>query len=134
MAATNSTTNYGLPQWLATDKPERTDFNTAMADIDTNINLVQGNLANIMSSLMSGKSLDSNVDLNNLYGTSNTGHYGIYSSFTYTNCPIDSGMLVVFGMANNITYQIAMGLYDIYYRGRTTSTWYSWRKITNTAA
>ena len=41
MAATNSTTNYGLPQWVATDKPERTDFNTAMADIDTNINLVQ---------------------------------------------------------------------------------------------
>lgn len=41
MAATNSTTNYGLPQWVATDKPEMTDFNTAMSDIDTSINLVQ---------------------------------------------------------------------------------------------
>ena len=41
MAATNSTTNYGLPQWVATDKPQMADFNTAMADIDTSINLVQ---------------------------------------------------------------------------------------------
>lgn len=41
MAATNSTTNYDLPQWVATDKPEMTDFNTAMEDIDTNINLIQ---------------------------------------------------------------------------------------------
>ena len=44
MAATNSTTNYGLPQWVATDKPTMADFNTAMADIDTNINLVQEQL------------------------------------------------------------------------------------------
>ena len=41
MAATNSTTNYDLPQWVATDKPQMADFNTAMADIDTSINLVQ---------------------------------------------------------------------------------------------
>lgn len=37
MAATNSTTNLGLPQWVATDKPERTDFNTAMSDIDNTV-------------------------------------------------------------------------------------------------
>lgn len=41
MASTNSTTNYGLPQWLATDKPERTDLNTAFDALDTNLNLVQ---------------------------------------------------------------------------------------------
>ena len=40
MASTNKTPNYNLPQWVATDKPQMADFNTAMADIDTNINLV----------------------------------------------------------------------------------------------
>lgn len=44
MAATNQTTNYGLPQWESTDKPERADFNQAMSDIDTNLNLVELNL------------------------------------------------------------------------------------------
>lgn len=37
MAATNSTTNLGLPQWVATDKPERTDFNAAFDAIDTTV-------------------------------------------------------------------------------------------------
>ena len=37
MAATNSTTNLGLPQWVATDKPEMTDFNTAFSDIDSGL-------------------------------------------------------------------------------------------------
>ena len=34
MAATNQTSNLGLPQWVATDKPQRTDFNTAFDAID----------------------------------------------------------------------------------------------------
>lgn len=34
MAATNSTTNLGLPQWEATDKILRTDLNTAFATLD----------------------------------------------------------------------------------------------------
>lgn len=38
MSATNSTTNYNLPQFIGTDKPAwLTDFNGAMADIDTAI-------------------------------------------------------------------------------------------------
>ena len=38
MSATNSTVNYGLPQFLATDKPAwLVDFNGAMSDIDTAI-------------------------------------------------------------------------------------------------
>jgi hypothetical protein len=41
MAATNSTSNLGLPQWDATDKPERTDFNTAFADLDTAVDAVE---------------------------------------------------------------------------------------------
>lgn len=36
MAHTNSTTNYGLPQWIGTDKPTFLgDFNRAFSDIDT---------------------------------------------------------------------------------------------------
>ena len=34
MAATNSTTNLGLPQWEETDKILRTDLNTAFATLD----------------------------------------------------------------------------------------------------
>ena len=38
MSATNSTPNYGLPQYVADDKPTYLgDFNKAMLDIDTNI-------------------------------------------------------------------------------------------------
>lgn len=38
MSATNSTPNYGLPQYLPTDKPTYLgDFNKAMLDIDTNM-------------------------------------------------------------------------------------------------
>lgn len=41
MAATNKTPNYDLPQWVASDPVEMADFNQAMSDIDTNLNLVQ---------------------------------------------------------------------------------------------
>lgn len=34
MAATNSTTNLGLPQWVEGDEILREDFNAAMSDID----------------------------------------------------------------------------------------------------
>lgn len=38
MSATNSTPNYGLPQYIPTDKPTYLgDFNKAMLDIDTNM-------------------------------------------------------------------------------------------------
>lgn len=55
MAATNSTTNLGLPQWVATDKPKMTDFNTAMSDIDTSINLVQLSLMPVEAIVTSAK-------------------------------------------------------------------------------
>lgn len=42
MSATNSTPNYGLPQYLPTDKPTYLgDFNKAMLDIDTNLKSVE---------------------------------------------------------------------------------------------
>lgn len=38
MSYTNSTTNYGLPQWIAADKPKfLTDINNAYATIDTQL-------------------------------------------------------------------------------------------------
>lgn len=38
MSATNKTPNYGLPQYVAEDKPTYLgDFNKAMLDIDTNM-------------------------------------------------------------------------------------------------
>ena len=44
MASTNKTPNYELPQWVETDEFKMADFNQAMADIDTNLNLVELNL------------------------------------------------------------------------------------------
>lgn len=40
MASTNKTPNYDLPQWVASDPVEMADFNQAMSDIDSNLNLV----------------------------------------------------------------------------------------------
>lgn len=41
MSATNSTTNYGLPQWIATDKPTFLgDLNSAFSAIDTAIKAI----------------------------------------------------------------------------------------------
>ena len=40
MSHTNSTTNYGLPQFLSSDKPAwMADINVAMSDIDTQMKL-----------------------------------------------------------------------------------------------
>lgn len=42
MSATNSTPNYNLPQYVATDKPTYLgDFNKAMLDIDTNMKSIE---------------------------------------------------------------------------------------------
>ena len=42
MSATNSTPNYDLPQYVATDKPTYLgDFNKAMLDIDTNMKSIE---------------------------------------------------------------------------------------------
>ena len=42
MSATNSTPNYGLPQYVADDKPTYLgDFNKAMLDIDTNMKSIE---------------------------------------------------------------------------------------------
>lgn len=41
MASASKTQNLNLPQWVGTEKPERTDFNAAFDAIDTNLNLVQ---------------------------------------------------------------------------------------------
>lgn len=53
MSSTNKTPNLNLPQWVATDKPERTDFNQAMSDIDTNIK----SLSNTMVKLTGNQSV-----------------------------------------------------------------------------
>ena len=38
MSSTNTTPNFGLPQYIPTDKPTFLgDFNKAMLDIDTNM-------------------------------------------------------------------------------------------------
>ena len=41
MASASKTPNLNLPQWVGTEKPERTDFNAAFDAIDDNLNLVQ---------------------------------------------------------------------------------------------
>ena len=47
MASASKTPNLNLPQWVGTEKPERTDFNAAFNEIDANLNLVESRLNNV---------------------------------------------------------------------------------------
>lgn len=52
MSATNSTPNYGLPQYVADDKPTYLgDFNKAMLDIDTNMKTIDNKAESAESSV-----------------------------------------------------------------------------------
>lgn len=52
MSATNSTPNYDLPQYVATDKPTYLgDFNKAMLDIDTNMKSIDNKASSAESSV-----------------------------------------------------------------------------------
>ena len=52
MSATNSTSNYGLPQYVATDKPTYLgDFNKAMLDIDTNMKSIDNKASSAESAV-----------------------------------------------------------------------------------
>ena len=52
MSATNSTPNYDLPQYVATDKPTYLgDFNKAMLDIDTNMKTIDNKAVDYMKKI-----------------------------------------------------------------------------------
>lgn len=54
MSATNSTPNYGLPQYVADDKPTYLgDFNKAMLDIDTNMKAIDNKAVSAESGIAS---------------------------------------------------------------------------------
>lgn len=57
MSATNSTPNYDLPQYVATDKPTYLgDFNKAMLDIDTNMKTIENKAVSAESSVATANS------------------------------------------------------------------------------
>lgn len=57
MSATNSTPNYGLPQYVADDKPTYLgDFNKAMLDIDTNMKTIENKAVSAESSVATANS------------------------------------------------------------------------------
>ena len=52
MSSTNTTPNYGLPQYIPTDKPTYLgDFNKAMLDIDTNMKTIENKAVSAESSV-----------------------------------------------------------------------------------
>lgn len=56
MSATNSTPNYGLPQYVADDKPTYLgDFNKAMLDIDTNMKSIDNKAEGAESGIASAQ-------------------------------------------------------------------------------
>lgn len=56
MSATNSTPNYGLPQYVADDKPTYLgDFNKAMLDIDTNMKSIDNKAVSAESEIASAQ-------------------------------------------------------------------------------
>ncbi len=48
MSYTNKTPNLNLPQWVGTEKPERTDFNAAFDAIDTEVTATNTSIANFL--------------------------------------------------------------------------------------
>lgn len=57
MSSTNTTPNYGLPQYIPTDKPTYLgDFNKAMLDIDTNIKTIENKAVSAESSVATANS------------------------------------------------------------------------------
>lgn len=57
MSATNSTPNYGLPQYVADDKPTYLgDFNKAMLDIDTNMKSIDNKVQSAESGVETANS------------------------------------------------------------------------------
>lgn len=57
MSATNSTPNYGLPQYVADDKPTYLgDFNKAMLDIDTNMKSIDNKVVSAESAVETANS------------------------------------------------------------------------------
>ena len=56
-SATNSTTNYELPQFVGTDKPSwLTDFNSAMSTIDTGMHTNAGNISTLSTDVATASS------------------------------------------------------------------------------
>lgn len=57
MSATNSTPNYGLPQYVADDKPTYLgDFNKAMLDIDSNMKMIDNKATSAEGSVATANS------------------------------------------------------------------------------
>lgn len=57
MSATNSTPNYGLPQYVADDKPTYLgDFNKAMLDIDSNMKIIDNKATSAEGSVATANS------------------------------------------------------------------------------
>lgn len=57
MSSTNTTPNYGLPQYIPTDKPTYLgDFNKAMLDIDTNMKTIENKAVSAESSVATANS------------------------------------------------------------------------------
>ena len=57
MSSTNTTPNFGLPQYIATDKPTYLgDFNKAMLDIDTNMKTIENKAVSAESSVATANS------------------------------------------------------------------------------
>ena len=78
MSATNSTPNYGLPQYVADDKPTYLgDFNKAMLDIDTNMKSIDNKAEGAESEIASAtatanQALENATTAKNTADTANT--------------------------------------------------------------
>lgn len=79
MSHTNTTTNYGLPQFLSSDKPAwMADINVAFADIDTQMKLNADAAADAQSDV-------NDASLNFAAGYSNASTYDVGDVVVYNN-------------------------------------------------
>lgn len=63
MASAATTSNIGLPQWVETEKPERTDFNAAFDAIDDALSGINVNTAGSHNGLFRGSALGASVTI-----------------------------------------------------------------------
>lgn len=114
MGSVTKTTNLALPQWSATEKPERTDFNAAFLAID----------------VMAGTAFQPYYDPADADLITKSGTYGVTDVTAHV--PANYGALVHFA-AGNYPFQIYMAAVShvLYHRVYFSGAWKAWKTITS---
>ena len=137
MASASKTPNLNLPQWVGTEKPERTDFNAAFDAIDTTVASHLAEIAN--RGYISNKGFIA-IDANTIVAN------GKYSMEDCLNMPTNPASRTIFVM-DVIQFDISHIVHEAvcvytnstlsllgkkFIRRRQAGTWTAWKEIATT--